>query len=98
MNKRQDLSESNALPITAVLEHLSGPSIGLQTLLHSDHIYVSLTPKRFLSIASTPTGGGTADTLVVRLVRSDGTYRLEAIGENPIWVNGRDPPPKSWST
>jgi serine protease Do len=91
MRKKQKLPENGTQPIIAVLEHLSGPSIGLQTMLDSDQINISLDPDRLLSISSTPRASrtGPADNLIVRLVRAGGTYRLEALGGCKIWVNGR---------
>lgn len=75
----------------AVLEHLSGPSIGLETLLFSDEVDIGLSPDRLLTVTETPKGrrAKTADTLIARLVRTGGTYRLEALKECPIWINGR---------
>ncbi len=88
---KQKQSGNDTQPTIAVLEHLSGPSIGLETLLYSDQLDISLNPDRLLTVNKTPqrTSTKTADKLIARLVRTGGTYRLEALNECPIWVNGR---------
>lgn len=75
----------------AVLEHLSGPSIGLETLLYSDKLDISLSPDRLLTVSETAKKGRAraAGKLIARLSRTGGTYRLEALDQYPVWVNGR---------
>ncbi len=92
MTTKQKQSGNYTYPTIAVLEHLSGPSVGLETLLYSDQLDVSLNPDRLLIVNKTPPqpdGTKTADELIARLVRTGGTYRLEVADERPIWVNGR---------
>jgi len=74
-----------------VLDHLSGPSIGLQTLLFSAKLNVYLGDDRLVSVEEIK-GRGKKQSRgkpIARLIRTDDSYRLEA-GENfPIWINGR---------
>ncbi len=88
---RQKQSGSNTQPTIAVLEHLSGPSIGLETLLFSDQLDISLSPDRLLTVSRTPQrrSAKTTEKLITRLVRTGATYRLEALNVCPIWINGR---------
>jgi S1-C subfamily serine protease len=78
-------------PTIAVLEHLSGPSIGTETLLFSDRLDIALDPDRLLSVERTggPGSAAAADRLIARLVRSGGTYQLETTKDNIVWINGR---------
>ncbi len=76
----------------AVLEHLSGPAIGTETLLYSADIGLALDAERCLT-AFDPNGpnseaGAGAGNLIVRLQRTDGTYHLDA-ADGPVWINGR---------
>lgn len=75
----QRQSGKDSQPTIAVLEHLSGPSIGLETLLYSDRLDVGLKPDRLLAVKRTPEDdtAETAGKLIARLVRTGGTYRLE---------------------
>ncbi len=91
MRTKQKQPGNDTQTTIAILEHLSGPSIGLETLLYSGPLDISLNPDRLLTVSKTPQRGNTktADKLIARLVRTGGTYRLEALNECPIWVNGR---------
>ena len=75
----------------AVLEHLSGSSIGLETLLYSDMVDISLDSDRLLTVKKTSTrrNGKRSDPLIARLERAGGTYTLKALDESDIWINGR---------
>ena len=88
---KQEQTGRDRAPTIAVFEHLSGPSIGLETLLYGDEISISLDPDRLLTVSEAPERGGAeiSGTLIARLVRTDRTYRLEALNECPIWINGR---------
>ncbi len=87
----QKQSGNDKRPTIAVLEHLSGPSIGTETLLYSDRNAVSLGPDRLLNVdhAAPADSAGAAEGVIARLVRAGGTYRLEALNDCLIWVNGR---------
>jgi len=78
-------------PTIAVLEHLSGPSIGTETLLFSDMVDVAVGQDRLLGVERTGNRGGAeaADGLIARLTRTGGTYQLETLSENAVWINGR---------
>lgn len=83
----------------AVLKHLSGPSLGLETLLYGNLLNVILSTDRRLEVAAGHMavadgegdgegGAGAGAIRIARLVRTDGSYRLEASG-GPVWINGR---------
>ncbi len=91
MRATQRQSKKDTQSTVAVLEHLSGPSIGLKTLLYSNRLDISLDPDRLLTVKKTPEDDSSETTvkLIARLVRTGGTYRLERFGGCHIWVNGR---------
>ncbi len=75
----------------AVLEHLSGPSMGTDTLLYSDQLDVRLEPDRLLTVEPSPAAPQENEAngrLIARLARAGGTFRMEAVN-GPVWVNGR---------
>ncbi len=75
----------------AVLEHLSGPDLGERSYIWGDVVDFRVDEDRHLTLSS-PGAGDTADLRpgpIARFVRQNGTYRLEAAGGNPVWVNGR---------
>jgi hypothetical protein len=69
---KQKQTEHHTIPNVAVLEHLSGPSIGLETLLYSDRLDITLEPDRLLTVDKTPhrTSAKSAGRLITRLVRT----------------------------
>jgi serine protease Do len=91
MQASQRQSEKDAQPTIAVLEHLSGPSLGLETLLYSDQLDIGLNPDRLLTVkkARQDDISKTTDNLIARLVRTGATYRLKKFNGCSIWVNGR---------
>jgi S1-C subfamily serine protease len=91
VSTKQKQTAKQAQPIIALLEHLSGPSRGLETLLYGDRLDIGLDPDRLLTVDKTPRRRSTRkdDGLIVGLERSGASYRLEALNEYPIWINGR---------
>jgi S1-C subfamily serine protease len=72
---------------TAALEHLSGPSCGTVTWLSESALDIVLRPNRFIRVwAARP--GEPRDGLVARLHRAEDSYEIEAIEDQPVWVNG----------
>lgn len=84
--------EADKQAIIAVLDHLSGPSIGLQTLIYSEKLDVFLSPERHITVAAIKPGrmARKDGKLIARLCRSEGAYRLEAGEDTVIWINGRE--------
>ena len=72
----------------AVLEHLTGPSRGTVTWLSVAELDLFVDPNRFIH-ALVPRSGMERENLVARLHRVDGGYDIEAVGNLPLWVNGK---------
>ena len=89
-NERETIKNQNP-PSVAVLEHLSGPGIGAETLLFDDKLNVWINEDRCLDVSNFEDAKppNTSHDLIARLNRSGGTYRIEAIDKAPVWVNGR---------
>lgn len=83
-HERQDAAGASA----AAVEHLTGPCRGTVTWLSGRTFDISVTPDRLLEVVETPPGEPRAG-LVARLhCRREG-YRIESLGGQPLWVNGR---------
>ncbi|MGI9350970.1 MAG: trypsin-like peptidase domain-containing protein [Rhizobiaceae bacterium] len=92
MSNRQKAQENAETRSTvAVLDHLSGPSIGLQTLLFSELLDVYLTSDRLLSVSGVKRDKKPdADRKpIARLTRAGDSYHLDAAEDAEIWINGR---------
>ena len=92
MKEVQPLTAEYNRPATvAVLEHLSGPSIGSETYLYSDEISVGLSPDRHLTIRRSKhtQTAETSAVAIASLARSGHTYSLKAENGKSIWINGR---------
>ncbi len=91
LEEKTSIPTTKTEPTIALLEHLSGPSIGTETLLYSENVDICLAEDRRLSaIGSKDTStGNLKGDLIARLMRTGVTYYLEAIGDGPVWVNGR---------
>ena len=83
--------ETGSRATVAALDHLSGPSVGLQTLLFSRELDVHLNPDRFLHVTKSgkPVEKKPGSELIARLVRTSDSYQLEACNNASIWINGR---------
>jgi len=72
---------------TASLEILTGPARGTASWLNGVTLEVSLNDADMIRVAeagSSPLENG----LVARLHRSGASYEIEALEENPLWING----------
>lgn len=69
------------------LEHLTGPSRGTLTWLNGPELMVSLSHNRILRIAP-PNDDDPSPDQIARLEHSDDSYKVTALGEHAIWVNG----------
>jgi len=84
---QREKPELVAAPV-AVLEHLTGPSLGTVTWVGEEKLNVTLRPGRLLNVSAEEPEDDDGE-LVARLRRSDSTYKIEAVDGRPIWVNGR---------
>jgi serine protease Do len=71
----------------AVLEHLTGPSRGTATWLGERSLDIAIDRDRFLRVWESrpdePPSG-----LIARLRRAGDSYKLDAVENYPVWVNG----------
>ncbi len=74
-------------PGTASLEVLTGPARGTASWLSEATLDVSLNEEDMIRIAETGSEP-LEDGVVARLHRSGDSYEIEAVGDNPLWVNG----------
>jgi serine protease Do len=75
--------------VAAAFEHLTGPARGTATWLNSSAatLDVLLSDRRRVRVS--PADGALADeTVVARLHRAGETFEIEALEDEPIWVNG----------
>ncbi len=76
----------------AVFDHLSGPSIGLETLLFRKELDIYLDDNRFVRVVGpnkSRDGQPPEGEPIARLQRSDNSFQLEALNDSEIWINGR---------
>lgn len=81
------LSNGRQRSVTAALEFLTGPARGTANWLNGTKLDVSLDSDRTVRIGEAGSDR-TEDHAVARLHRSEDTYEIEALGEQPLWVNG----------
>jgi S1-C subfamily serine protease len=84
-----DTASIGAPPGAACLEHLTGPARDTITWLAASTLDVALEDGRRIRLGETPPGEPGAN-VVARLHRAGGTYEIERLGDQPIWVN-REP-------
>ena len=73
----------------AVLEHLSGPSVGTRTILSGASIAIHVDDDRRLRAVEPGDIGDAAADPVATLARGERTYHLQAENGHSVWVNGR---------
>ena len=77
--------DATAAPVS--LEILTGPARGTASWLSGATLDISLNPADMIRIAeagSEPLENG----VVARLHRSADSYEIEALEDNPLWING----------
>ena len=74
-------------PGTALLEVLTGPARGTAVWLGEPTLDVSLDEEDMIRVAEAGSEP-LRDGLVARLHRAGDSYEIEAIDENPLWING----------
>jgi len=74
-------------PVTAALNHLTGPARGTATWLSGAVLDVLLTDARLIRIAESDSEQP-LDTVIARLHRCEETYEVEAFEAHSLWVNG----------
>jgi len=74
-------------PVTAALEHLTGPARGTAAWLSGAVLDVSLTDTHLIRITE-PDSEQPVDTVIARLHRSEETYEIEGLEAHLLWVNG----------
>ncbi|MDH3387823.1 MAG: serine protease [Gammaproteobacteria bacterium] len=86
------MAENHDIPMThdaatASLEILTGPARGTASWLTGATLEVSLNDADMIRIAE---AGSAAlqDGIVARLHRSGDSYEIEALNQNPLWING----------
>lgn len=72
----------------ATLDHLTGGAEGIQTKLHGDTLDVYLHANKRIHIAPAQSGSKGGQE-VARLHLAAGSYEIEARGNQPLWVNGK---------
>ncbi len=85
--KTKNSVESRA--IAAAFEHLTGPARGTTTWLNNSAsaLDVLLSERRRLRVAEAD-GALPDEVLVARLHRSGESYEIEALEDQPLWING----------
>ena len=88
MDKKSDNSLKSHT-IAAAFEHLTGPSRGTATWLNStaETLNVLLSERRRLRVSEADGALGD-ESVVARLHRSGESYEIEALEDQPLWVNG----------
>ena len=71
----------------AAVEYLTGPSRGKVTWLSGPAFDISVRPDRLVSVAEVRPGEP-SDAPLARLRRTKDGYRIEALKDRPVWVNG----------
>lgn len=74
--------------VRAVLENLTGPSHGRITWLSSDQLWVGVSSDYVLHIIQ-DTGTTPGSAACARMSWLGETYKIEALPDNDIWLNGR---------
>lgn len=71
----------------ASLEYLTGPARGTRTWLGGGTLDIALDPQGRVQVSEA--GSETAaENVVARLHRSGDSYEIEALTEDPLWING----------
>ncbi len=82
-----DRSQKDSLNATASLEILTGPARGTASWLSEATLEISVDDEDMIQVSTagtTPLENG----LVARLHRSGDSYEIEALQDNPLWING----------
>ena len=74
-------------PVTAAIEHLTGPARGTAIWLSGDVLDVALVGARQLRVAES-TSVQPEQGVIARLHRSGESYEIQAFEPYPLWVNG----------
>ncbi len=88
MDEKTDNSV-NSHTIAGAFEHLTGPSRGTATWLNSTAatLDILLSERRRLRVSEAD-GALSDESVVARLHRSGESYEIEALEDQPLWVNG----------
>ena len=82
-----DVSKQPVQTATASLEILTGPARGTARWLSGSTLDVSLDQSDMIRVAE-PGSDPLQDGVVARLHRSGESYEIQALDENPLWING----------
>lgn len=88
MEKKASSLDSGVRRPVAVLEHLTGPSRGTVTWLGDTQLEVSVDGSRRLQVKEIDEKEPTVDA-IAKLWRTDGSFEIETVVGNSVWINGR---------
>ena len=86
MNEQQKNSAKRE-NMSAALEILTGPGRGTACWLSGSTLELSIGEERRLEVSEAGSEAQSGDAMA-RLHRSANSYEIEALGDNPLWING----------